>query len=61
MYKAILLTEGEKFSDISVNKLNKYFDEGWIYVHSINQTLSVDGAHGRTIVILKLKEQPNVI
>ena len=63
MYKAILLTEGQKFDSESLDKLNKYFDEDWDYVDSITQSIS-GGAHeiySRTIVILKLKEQSNVI
>jgi hypothetical protein len=63
MYKAILLTEGQKFDSESLDKLNKYFDEDWDYVDSITQSIS-GGAYeiySRTIVILKLKEQSNVI
>ena len=64
MYKAILLTEGQKFDSESLDKLNKYFDEGWEYVDSITQSISGGGGYvtySRTIVILKLKEQSNVI
>jgi hypothetical protein len=63
MYKAILLNEGEKFDGESLNKLNKYFDEAWEYVDSITQSISGGGyvTYSRTIVILKLKEQSNVI
>jgi hypothetical protein len=62
MYKAILLTDGEKFSDGTINKLNKYFDENWEYVDSITQTLTsplghYESIYGRTIIILSSKRK----